>query len=53
VVAVSVEEIARIWKIWDERDIVAMAKQAFPGAEILEARVKSDGKGVLNDEIPF
>ena len=53
VVAVSVEEIARIWKIWDQRDIVAMAKQAFPGAEIMEAREKTDEKGVLNDEIPF
>ena len=53
VVAVSVEEIARLWAIWDERDIVAMAKQAFPGAEIFEAREKSDGKGALNDEIPF
>ena len=53
VVAVSVEEIARIWKIWDERDILAQAKQAFPGAEILEVREKTDGKGALNDEIPF
>ena len=53
VVAVSVEEIARIWKIWDQRDIVAMAKQAFPGAEIMEAREKTDEKGALNDEIPF
>ena len=53
VVAVSVEEIARLWAIWDERDIVAMAKQAFPGAEIFEAREKSGEKGALNDEIPF
>jgi hypothetical protein len=53
VVAVSVEEIARIWKIWDERDILAQAKQAFPGAEIMEARVKSGGKEKLDDEIPF
>jgi len=53
VVAVSVEEIARIWKIWDERDILAQAKQAFPGAEILEARVQSNKKGDPNDEIPF
>jgi len=53
VVAVSVEEIARIWKVWDERDILAQAKQAFPGAEIMEAREKTGGKGALNDEIPF
>ena len=53
VVAVSVEEIARLWKVWDERDIVATAKQLFPGSEILEAREKSGGKGALNDEIPF
>lgn len=53
VVAVSVEEVARIWKIWDERDILAQAKQAFPGAEILEARVKSGGEEAPNDEIPF
>lgn len=53
VVAVSVEEIARLWKVWDERDIVAMAKQAFPGAEILEARAKSNEKGDPNDAIPF
>jgi hypothetical protein len=53
VVAVSVEEIARIWKVWDERDIVATAKQLFPGSEILDAREKPDGKGALNDEIPF
>lgn len=53
VVAVSVEEVARIWKVWDERDILAQAKQAFPGAEILEARVKSGGKEKLDDEIPF
>jgi len=53
VVAVSVEEIARIWKIWDERDILAQAKQAFPGAEILEARVQSNKEGDPNDEIPF
>jgi len=53
VVAVSVEEIARLWAIWDQRDIVGMAKQAFPGAEILEVRDKPDEKGALNDEIPF
>jgi hypothetical protein len=53
VVAVSVEEIARIWKIWDERDILAQAKQAFPGAEILEVRDKPDGEEKLDDEIPF
>jgi len=53
VVAVSVEEVARIWKIWDERDILAQAKQAFPGAEIFEARVKKDGGEAPNDEIPF
>lgn len=53
VVAVSVEEVARIWKIWDERDILAQAKQAFPGAEIFEARVKSGGEEKLDDEIPF
>ena len=53
VVAVSVEEIARLWKVWDERDILAQAKQAFPGAEILEVREKTGEKGALNDEIPF
>lgn len=53
VVAVSVDEIARIWNIWDERDIIAMAKKAFPGAEILEARAKSNEKGEPNDAIPF
>lgn len=47
-IAVSVQEIAGLWKLWEGAAMVEKCKKAFPDAQIIKT-----SKVKLDDEIPF
>lgn len=47
-IAISVQEIAGLWKLWEGAAMVEKCKDAFPDAQIIKT-----SKQRLDDEIPF